>query len=309
VPVASELLSGPRGRRLCREIAHRVHSGLDLDESSVIDAVAAAVDSAMYWQPPDDMDESLSRPGATDDLIPVAEILSSATVTSWWSDRADQDRQSGVTWEKRVAPQLTGIRERLVDWRTRAVEGEKQAESRPRDPRARYSGVWWSHPGSADCPTTSRPRPALGAMQLMLTEDSMGWERAWVWPLRTREPANVYEVTGPDAWVDLVRRYPLGVTASRRHDWYRTTGIDSEWSIPDWAAVARDYHGVHLTMWGYLTTAGRALSVGDGATVLAGWNPDVTCWLGDVLESAGDPVEWSRRTGADEAPWTPASAG
>jgi hypothetical protein len=57
--------------------------------------------------------------------------------------------------------------------------------------------------------------------------------------------------------------------------------------------VAAHYDAVHLTVGGYLTTAGRALSVsGSAATMLAGWDPDETYWLADVLEPAGAPARW-----------------
>jgi hypothetical protein len=51
--------------------------------------------------------------------------------------------------------------------------------------------------------------------------------------------------------------------------------------MPRWPAVARDWDGVHLSVAGYLATAGRALPVGAARTLLGGWNPDETYWLAD----------------------------
>jgi hypothetical protein len=56
--------------------------------------------------------------------------------------------------------------------------------------------------------------------------------------------------------------------------------------------VAADYDAIHVSVAGYLATAGRALSVGDARTVLAGWDPDQTYWLTDVLETSGPPDLW-----------------
>lgn len=77
------------------------------------------------------------------------------------------------------------------------------------------------------------------------------------------------------------------------------TGIAGAWFIPDYVAVASDYDAVHLTVAGYLTTAGRALPLDEltaggtvARTMLAGWNPDETYWLADVLTTAGPPVRW-----------------
>ena len=78
-----------------------------------------------------------------------------------------------------------------------------------------------------------------------------------------------YEVLGPGDWTRLVARYPLDVSKSRRHDWWRVTGCSGTWLVPDWAAVAADYDAVHLSTGGYLTTAGCALETRPGCTVLA----------------------------------------
>ncbi|MEO7124431.1 MAG: hypothetical protein ABI400_15220 [Lacisediminihabitans sp.] len=67
--------------------------------------------------------------------------------------------------------------------------------------------------------------------------------------------------------------------------------------------MASDYDAVHLTVLGYLTTAGRALPVRDSHTVLAGWNPDETYWLTDVLAESGAPSEW-RRDERDGFAWS-----
>jgi hypothetical protein len=90
----------------------------------------------------------------------------------------------------------------------------------------------------------------------------------------------------------MVGRYPVDVSKSRRHDWWRVTGWAGRWLIPDFGGVAADYDAVHLSIAGYLTTAGRALSVDDARTVLAGWDPDQTFWLTEVLTSAGPPNSW-----------------
>jgi len=81
--------------------------------------------------------------------------------------------------------------------------------------------------------------------------------------LGEREPApSPVRPVGPDLRDRRHRRlgrlcaqFPLEVTALKRHDWYRTTGRDGSWVIPDWSQVAHDYDGVHLSIAGYLTAA------------------------------------------------------
>jgi hypothetical protein len=51
------------------------------------------------------------------------------------------------------------------------------------------------------------------------------------------------------------------------------------WSSPTWAGLAN-------------TT--RALAVNDARCLLAGWDPDKTYWLADVLAGAGPPAGWIR---------------
>lgn len=69
--------------------------------------------------------------------------------------------------------------------------------------------------------------------------------------------------------------------------------------IPDWAAIAREADGVHLTIEGYLRCAGVAIDIelsgsltGHAASVIAGWNPDETWWLTDAVEVVDEPERW-----------------
>ena len=116
----------------------------------------------------------------------------------------------------------------------------------------------------------------------------------------------MYEIDSPDQWAELVGRYPLDVTGSRRDDWRRATGWAGRCLIPDYAAAAADWDAVHVSVAGYLATAGIAIPAGDGTrTMLAGWDPDATWWLTDALCSTSQPEDWRAD---DQAPfgWTQA---
>jgi hypothetical protein len=110
-------------------------------------------------------------------------------------------------------------------------------------------------------------------VRLSLVEDSLGWTEALCWWLVPRPDARGYEIRGPEDWTSLVERYPFEVTNSRWHDWFKVTGRAGNWLIPDYSAVAADYDGIHLTVGGYLTTAGRALQL------TATWP---RCWLNGI---------------------------
>jgi hypothetical protein len=105
------------------------------------------------------------------------------------------------------------------------------------------------------------------------------------------ENARVFEIDEPRAWQRLVTDYPRTATATYRHNW-AWTGWDGEWLVPDWPAVAADWDGIHLSVAGYLSTAGRALPVGTARMLLAGWNPDETYWLTDAITSLGEVQAW-----------------
>lgn len=209
-----------------------------------------------------------------------------------------------------ASPAFTGADAELASWRAATIADERSATERPEAPAAPWSGYWWSAPLPSRLLRTTRAIPAIGAVGLPAVEDSPGWQEARCWPVRVAPAARIYEVSGPAAWADLVRRYPLDVSRARRHDWWRTTGWAGRWLIPDFTAVVCDYDAVHVSVRAYLTTAGRALPVdeapggeraaeaaggqraGEARTVLAGWDPDQTYWLADVLASAGSPARW-----------------
>lgn len=120
--------------------------------------------------------------------------------------------------------------------------------------------------------------------------------------------AVVYEIHTAQDWGELVARYPLAVTKARRHDWWRTTGEDHPWTIPDYPAVAADYDAIHLTVGGYLSAAGRAIQAGSGHTVLAGWNPDETWWPTDSPRHLDEPVTWLNTRNDEPLAWAPTTS-
>jgi hypothetical protein len=337
------LLAGPRGRRVCWELltqtggwdweeppesagATRLAAALGAavsrsdigalavarDPASLFAALADAVAWAMYWQEPDDRDRRLADPRVGEQLWPVAEAGSRAPAARWWSTPMDPATQHEVVFDDPDGRPLPDPpedgRAALLAWRAGTLRDESSAADRPDDPRAPYSGRWWSTPALSGLRRSTRSLESIGPVGLHLVEDAMGWSSARCWSLQLHPGVSIFEIGGADDWSELVRRYPLGVTKSRRHDWWRATGHDLEWAIPDFHAIAADYDAVHLSVAGYLSTAGRAIRAGDAHTVLAGWNPDETWWLTDspqridpavrwVATGDTEPFAWARSTG------------
>ncbi len=153
-------------------------------------------------------------------------------------------------------------------------------------------------------PSTTRSLPQLGAVHLALVEDSFGWTVATCAPVTVRPSPRVYEIHDAKDWMELVARYPMDVSNSRRHDWWRCAGAEGRLLIPDYDRTGQDCDAIHLTVRGYLTTAGAALPVDAGTTVLAGWNPDETWWLNDCLAVREPAVTWTRAEHAELHAWS-----
>lgn len=345
------LLAGPRGRRLCLELAEDLdpavrsavfHLGHDLDPGkgtsrlqfrlvipgdggfedgardvpaspeelaariaaldppspsadTVQSAFEAAVNSARYWQPPDGEDVLAALPAIRAALTPLAaQVLATPALQPGAQPRRAE--QWTVNWHGPEAPAPLGQdpRQTLTDW----ARGTRAAENRAQDRLGRHanvSGSWWSIP-----PRLLRSVGRIPA-GLTLVEDPLGWQGATIIPLRGT--GRTLEIGAEGDWTALCRRFPLEVTASRRRDWFLTTGRDGRWVIPDWERVAREWDAAHLTVRGYLGSAGRALMIdGDTASMIAGWDPDQTIWLTDVVREDGGPrQEWHRS--AEDDSW------
>ena len=197
--------------------------------------------------------------------------------------------QWAVDWRGPDDPAPVGRdpRKTLAVWgrSTRAAEAIWRKSARGQN----WSGDWWSIPTGL-VGTIGRIPAGLN-----LVEDSLGWESATTIPVNGA--GRIFEIRTEADWISLCRRFPLEVTASRRRDWLRATGREGRWVIPDWERVAGEWDGIRLTVLGYLSCAGRALAVDDAtASVIAGWDPDKTIWLTDVVRETGEPRQYWRRS-------------
>lgn len=266
-------------------------------EADVFNALSVCVGMAAYWQPPYGEDVLAATAELRPALLRVAESLLSNHNLRWWEESVDPANQWVVQWlePNRTAPAEHAHHDALttlIAWK----QAIKTAEERSRDQHKgtkglAASGDWWVLPHYMDLARTTRALPSQGPLGLRLVEDSSGWNRAEVAPALIPPGVRIHEVDGPAAWAELCRRYPLEVTYSRGTVWREATGREGGWTIPDFLALARDYEAVHVSVAGYLTTAGRVAPLGSGqATTLAGWDPDETRWLIDL--ETGEPQSW-----------------
>jgi hypothetical protein len=287
----------------------------EIEEPAVVDVdpsdelfgtreLAAVAESAGYWGGypvgVDPLDDPVLKP-----VMRVgAARLAGAEGCRWWWSGIDRSAQAYVQWAARdePAPVLGQAAEMLR--KADADDGEREKSNRRylrRRPGKGPFDLWWTFP----CPgaiSTTRRVGRLGALLLAGQEDGFGDVEALVWPLAVADNARIFEIDSPGAWQALVSAYPRPATASYRHTW-AWTGWDGDWLVPRWSAVARDWDGVHLSVASYLSTAGNPLPIGTVRTMLAGWNPDQTYWLTDVLTHAGHGLTW-RINGDDPLGWT-----
>ena len=350
----AELLSGPRGRRLCLELATAaapdawhtlfhlayaadVEAGASVtrlvfsrvgDADEMVDEVAEAtierlvaelstaavtlsipaiddafwqsVNAARYWQAPDGVDIVAADPRVLAALIPLAEVVAAHPASLWWR-RPIVDEQWAIVFEGAPA-EFDPAPDAAARWSVSTRAEEERARARLSGAAGRrYSGNWWSHPWGA--PHTTGERPDGIPAGLVYVEDSLGWTSAEA--VAVAGAGRVVEIRGADEWAELCRRYPLDVTAARGDDWFRTTGRDVRWLLPDWGRVAEDADAVHLTAWGYLTAATRVIDVDDEyASVIGGWGPDETYWLTGRVREIGRPrVAWLSTDGPFGPSW------
>lgn len=270
------------------------------DPLAGVPILADVVEDVNYWGGFPAADP-LEDPAVLAEIRATADMVAAARGCQWWWSHLDRSAQRHVQWTARddpddvyLPPPRPGHAARMLrDGDRWAAEHEQSLHKYRRMPAGSGpGGPWWSCPFPGGFPTTRR-LGSLGAVLLAGQEDGFGDTEAVLWSLAVADTARIYELDGPAAWQHLVTTYPRTATATYRHTW-AWTGWDGEWRVPHWAAVARDWDGVHLTVAGYLTTAGRALPIATARTLLAGWNPDETYWLAEVVTPSGEPQNWRK---------------
>lgn len=263
----------------------------DRDPLAAVAALADTAEDVSYWG--GWSAGPLEDPAVVAELDRTAERMAESAGCQWWWSGVDRGAQQFVEWAGpgEPAPGLGDAAEMLRRLSAEAIESERRmSRYRHRPAGTGVAGPWWSFPFPGLISTTRR-LGRLGALLLAGREDGHGETEAVVRPVALAGSARVFEIDGPEAWQRLVTGYPATATATFRHTW-AWTGWDGEWLVPRWPAVAADWDGVHLSVAGYLSTAGLLLPAGSARTLLAGWNPDESYWLADVITSIGDAQAW-----------------
>lgn len=328
---SSQLLSGPRGRRLLLELASSRHEPLEKlliqtvasgvnsgiqgqvivelgrsvpaitaeppNEYEMLLALRETVASAQYWQAPDVEDALLTHKSVSAALRPIAEVVAEVVPDWWVGDMGGQQRRVQDEFAMPLSdPAAWRAGAGVQQWYRRAMAEELHSQQHDPNPENDISGMWWSTPAHESIPATTRSLGDLGPVGLWAQEDMSISQYAITWPIDIIGSSRILELRTAADYVNLVERYPLRMTRSRLHDWYRVTGTVDEWFIPHWGMIAKDYDAVHLTTVAYLEAATRRLPIAGGSTMLAGWSPDVTYWIGNCVVGGSRPQEWQHKS-------------
>ncbi|MDO5720198.1 MAG: hypothetical protein Q4P05_05630 [Actinomycetaceae bacterium] len=320
----SDFLAAPRGRffalRYAMECAEKdgIYLPNMVADPSVLDMVkprpltpsfardilADTTGMAEYWTQPSDLDRLALMPQIQNCLKRFATVASQASATSWWDDGVAFDQQWKVEWEVSNS-RYEGehpreiLRREQVDSQQLEIQEEQEFTGNFDVPR---SGAWWSTPPAGLTQSTRELWDGTCAGMWWI-EDSSEDLAVDSRPLAINTN-NVYEIHSPHAWKYLCETYPRTVTAQKRYDWYRVTDLSGEWVTPDWFAVSNDYDGVYLSVAGYLRAGGLPIEIETGvSSLIAGWNPDTTYWLTNIVQPAGEFISWVIDEDSENLDW------
>lgn len=290
-----------------RRRAHWEVSDFGKDEVAIALALASYIDERYFYLghsgQADMITAIIDDPAVKADLLGVGHALTVAPGAAWLSEDVDLSRQAIVDWSNTATPPVLVTSQALDKIAAQYSSSRKAAARRRIDRSARVGGEWWSAPAAAGLPTSTRRLKAFSPVELICRDDSFDETEASVWNVTVDAGARVAEIHDPADWSRLVAAYPADVTSSRQAEWSSDYGWPGRWLLPDWPRLARDWDGVHVSAMGYLRSQGRISRVEDGATVLAGWDPDATYWLRDVVQLTGEPPEFWTCDHAEYVGW------
>jgi hypothetical protein len=226
-------------------------SPADLAQPNVaLHLAAEAVSALSLWNP--DHDQIVANALAHERrLRPLCQAVLSQPETAWWFGPLERGGQEWIS-------QLGGPpkRDQLM---------------RPPDPPDAFARRT-QKPGEGFFTSTGKAGTS-GAMALLASgygdyEVDLPLVR---YRIGVHPNARVFEVDGPAAWYQLCTSYPAA-------------GLDGR-VVPNWAAVADDWDGVHLTLGGLLTAEQVQMDGPAGWVEHVGWDTEQTVWLCWVFDS------------------------
>jgi hypothetical protein len=221
---------------------------------------------------------------AKESLRPIAQLLARNPELDWWWGDVDHGAQRWISQRNDEGLSNRELSDLFM------INRNEKTDPHLRDPEF-YT--WWVTPGGDRISdTTLGPVGSALAVKLVCNDDwTIDRANVQVWKVAIPTNAEIYEVHSPQDWVHLVERFPKLRTYPDLANWLRWTGCSGPWLVPDWKAVAEQFDGVHVSIGGHLSTAYTAWPVGDHFTILSGWHPDSTFWIGRSPHVVGERLD------------------
>jgi len=210
---------------------------------------------------------------AKESLRPIARLLVTNSELDWWWSDADLHVQRWISQRAEGPLSVSELSE------ARAMNlGRENFAKLGKEEVTR----WWVQPQNDRIADTTRgPIGSVLAVKLLCHDDWHVDENAiQVWDVEAPDDAKIYEIHCPEDWIRLVARFPRLYPNPPMGEWLRWTNCSGPWLLPEWKTISKHFDGVHVSLAGYLSTSYRALPIGDQFTILSGWHPDSTSWIG-----------------------------
>jgi hypothetical protein len=192
--------------------------------------------------------------GRAEELRPVAERLVGTPAAQWWWQGLERDRQSHIGLPTQALSEQDFLL--VPDEFSRNTTQPKRFLD------------------------TSTEVGGLPGTWLFYGADGLSLPPLAVWSVRASPEARVYEIHRPADWIALVDRYPKDTTEYYATSWRRNWRFPGGRVLtPDWALVAKDWDGVHLSMAGLLTATSQPFPLRSAWTMCEGWETEETVWL------------------------------
>jgi hypothetical protein len=258
------LLASPKARTLLATIAQHRYSIANsnvttptyasvIDRPEVLQIIAGETLSGWDYRLTVAEDELARFEG---DIAGIARDLLAGSAAEWWWKPLDRSRQSMVADDiDAVLGQIDGL---AAEHATRHAIGLMASTS-----------TWLSD----DLPAAQLADPGFVARRRSDTR---------CWSVSVRPDARVFEVRTAADYVRLCENYPVDVATPPS---WRARGVTTDHTVlPDWAAIAADWDGVHLSVSGQLDATGIPIRVDTRTALWLEADSEMTLWFSNVLE-------------------------
>jgi hypothetical protein len=254
-----------------------------------------------WWESPRQSDpEAVNRAAARVAEMSLGSLLALAVSAAYsiagpWNDSAP----SSLALAYELVPERRAIATAIVEH-----FGSQLSESADLNRQE-----WWNGDSGVQNQLSTFTNPPPEVHEELVNVSDVLHDRVSRWLLPVKQEVRIWDIHQPSDWVALVEAYPEIADSAANQGWELPGPNQHRWNVQpllsktnqhaarsvvrrrvsiDWDAVTADYHGLHLSWAGFLTTEGYISDLGDGdITMLRYWGSEATVWFDDVFD---DPI-------------------